>query len=100
MVRHSRETFATLLLWYASCALVGAVTLLVVGGAVRLIGHPITPENALIGMAVAAPFLILAMVLAWRRVEPVYRAQQVKAMLTSTSGLVALDETRKRKHRD
>jgi hypothetical protein len=51
-------------------------------------------------MGIAAPVLIVMMVLAWRRVEPVYRAQQVKTMLTSTSGLNALQELRKRRHRD
>jgi hypothetical protein len=56
------------------------------------VGYLVTPENTLVGMGVAAPFLIAAMVLAWRRVEPVYRAQQVKAMLTSESGLNSLDE--------
>jgi len=99
MIRHSRETFATLFAWYTSCALVGAVTLLVVGVVLRTTGYPVTPENALTGMAVASPVLIIAMVLAWRRVEPSYRARQVKAMLTSTSGLSALGGTWNRKRR-
>jgi hypothetical protein len=99
MIRHSRETLATLLAWYAGCAMVGVVTLLMVGVGLRTVGYSVTPERALLGMVIASPFLILAMVLAWNRVEPVYRERQVKALLTSTNGLNALHEDRKRKRR-
>jgi hypothetical protein len=91
MPRHSKETFKTLFGWYASCALAGVASLFVVVGALRLIGVPTTANNTMLGMLLISPLLVIAMIAAWRRVEPNYIAQQVKAMLTSTSGLGAFE---------
>ena len=98
MPRHSKETFKTLFGWYASCALVGVASLFVVVGALKLFGLPTSANNTMLGMLLISPLLAIAMVAAWRRIEPNYLAQQVKAMLASTSGLGAFERPGKERN--
>ena len=95
LIRHSRETFAKPFKWYAGSALVGIAALLAVGVVLDL-QLPVTADYAVMGIILISPFLVGLTVLGWRRVEVLYR-QQIKAMMTSSSGLQALEKDRKRK---
>lgn len=100
LIRHSRETFSILFKWYASCAAAGVAALFVIVGVLRLSGLSLSASNVDIGLLVAAPFFLVALIIAWRKVEPYYKSRQIKAMMTTNSGLNALEELRRRKVKD
>lgn len=86
MPRHSRTTLGTLLVWYTAWAAVGAATLLLLS----LVLHAVdsfSASSVRIAALAALPFLVVAVVIAWARIEPKYRAQQVRAKLMSRGGL-------------
>ena len=56
LIRHSRETFATLSKWYVVSAL-GVAALLAVGVVLRVTGLPVA-DYAVMGIALISPFLV------------------------------------------
>lgn len=93
MPRHSRETLGTLVRWYAGSAFAGMVVLLAVALGFRLLGIQLNSVTVDAVAIVVVALFVVGIVIAWRRIEPVLRAQQVRAMMTGRrSGLEILAE--------
>jgi hypothetical protein len=89
--RHSRTTLGMLLRWYATWAIVGMVIVLALAIGLHAV-NALSVASVRVAGLVALPLLLAAIVVAWARIEPSYTAQQVRAKLTSRSGLSTLHE--------